>query len=505
MDNRKAIGGNNDSDQSISEEEDFESNVHGGWSISLGEATERKGRGQVLSQLDMLRDAHGLEHVTGPINTPQKRDKCIQDEGDNKRRLTCLTDRVSPCTSDEENISDEEVIMENNMLLARSISSGCENFPKVNFPVSGIDRNDETCAWSAVHREVEELVHVNENAMCSSSPAVFSKVSKSGKGVRGKAKPKFSFHLQSHKHVNDNTFMSSNGIPLLEASEFIKPINAEQSMSDLLESVKGGKIEQSIICAGQEEVSVRGNDTKHSMAALLDSFQENNVLPHGDAEVISRTKERLQLVVKRNICSLGDRTLDGDKSPDMVDSDSSSDDKVFQQNLEHIIPDSKRIKSMADQFQEAIGEATARDKEISFALPTHMGTGLFGKLQHVIQNEKEREMNFMKQLQAQACPEGDYFDVRILSRWLEAKLTVCSCLFIQHKEDSQWVDNCQIELKKGRKYTVMFSSRSCGDIELEVGNSIRIYSPWKEVRVMEKDEIVILSTYFSQIHLINEW
>ena len=68
------------------------------------------------------------------------------------------------------------------MLLARSISPGCENFPKVNFPVSGIDRNDETCAWSAVNREVEELVHVNENAMCSSSPAVFSKVSKSGKG-----------------------------------------------------------------------------------------------------------------------------------------------------------------------------------------------------------------------------------------------------------------------------------------------------------------------------------
>lgn len=80
--------------------------------------------------------------------------------------------------------------------------------------------------------------------------------------------------------------MSSNGIPLLEASEFIKPMNAEQSMSDLLESFKGGKIEQSNIHAGQEEVSVRGNDTKHSMAAFLDSFQENNVLPHGDAEVV---------------------------------------------------------------------------------------------------------------------------------------------------------------------------------------------------------------------------
>lgn len=28
---------------------------------------------------------------------------------------------------------------------------------------------------------------------------------------------------------------------------------------------------------------------------------------------------------------------------------------------------------MADQFQEAIGVASATDEEISFALPTHMG------------------------------------------------------------------------------------------------------------------------------------
>lgn len=498
MDHHKSIPENYESDQSISEDEDCEGNVHGGWSISLGEATETKGRGQVLSQLEILRDARGLEHVIGPSNTPQKRDKlfCIQDEVDDKRQLTCLADRVSTCTSDEENISDEEVIKENNMLLVRSISSGCGNFQKVNFPVSRIVRNDEECAWSAVNREVEELVHVNENAMCSSSPAIFSKMSKSGKGVRGKAKPKFSFHLQSHKNANGDTSM-----PVLEASESVKPVTAEQSMSDLLEFFKGGRIEQSNIHVVQDDVSVGENCTKHSMAVLLDSFRESNALPQGDAKVISRTKERLQLVVKRNVCSLGDRTLDADKSPDILDTDlsTSSDEKVFHQNLEHIIPESKRKKSMADQFQEAIGVGSARDEEISFALSTHMGTGLFGKLQHVIQNEKERDVNFMKQLQAQACMEGSYFDVRILSRWLEAKLTVCSCTFIRHKEDSQWVDNCQIELKTGRTYSIMFSSRSCGDVELEVGNLIRIYSPWKEICVVEKNEIVILSTYFSQI------
>ncbi|XP_074355363.1 uncharacterized protein LOC141695033 isoform X1 [Apium graveolens] len=498
MDHHKSIAENYESDESVSEEEeDCEDHVQGGWSITLGETTEKKGRGQVLSQLEILRDARGLEHLIGPSNTPQKRDKllCIQDGVDDKRQLTCLADRVSTCTSDEENISDEEVLKENNRFLVRYISSGCGNFQKVNFPVSRIARNDDE--WSAVNREVEELVHVTENARCSSTAAIFSKLSKSGKGVRDKAKPKFSFHLQSHKNVSGDTSM-----PLLEAYKSIKPVTAEQSMSDLLKKFfKGGKIEQSNIHSVQDDVSVGENYTKDSMAVLLDSFRENNALHQGDTKVISSTKERLRLAVKRNIRSLGDRTLDGDESPDILDTDSStsSDNKVFNQNPEHIIPESKRKKSMADQFQEAIGVASARDEENSFVLPTHLGTGLFGKLQHVIQNEKERDIKFMKQLQSQACLEGSYFDVKISSRWLEGKLTVCSCTFIRHKEDSQLVDNCQIELKTGRAYTIMFSSRSCGDVELEVGNLIRIYPPWKNVSVVEKNEIVILSTYFSQI------
>lgn len=151
---------------------------------------------------------------------------------------------------------------------------------------------------------------------------------------------------------------------------------------------------------------------------------------------------------------------------------------------------------MADHFQEAFCAASTRDERILFALPKHSGTGLFGKLQRVMQNEKERDMNFTKRLQAQASLKGSYFDVRILSRSLEAKLTVCSCSFIQQNE---WVDNHQIERKIGRTTIVIFNSRLCSDIELEVGNLIRIYPPWKEVRIMAKDEIVILSTYFSQI------
>lgn len=75
-------------------------------------------------------------------------------------------------------------------------------------------------------------------------------------------------------------------MPLLEASESIQPVTAEQSMSDLLEFFKGGKIEQSNKHAVQDDVSVRENYTRDSMAVLLDSFWKNNALPQGDTKVV---------------------------------------------------------------------------------------------------------------------------------------------------------------------------------------------------------------------------
>ncbi|KAF8006538.1 hypothetical protein BT93_K0746 [Corymbia citriodora subsp. variegata] len=51
----------------------------------------------------------------------------------------------------------------------------------------------------------------------------------------------------------------------------------------------------------------------------------------------------------------------------------------------------------------------------------------------------------------------------------------------------------------GRKRTVIFNSRICNDVDLEIGNLIRIYSPWKEVQVMGYEKSIILSTYFSHV------
>lgn len=68
------------------------------------------------------------------------------------------------------------------MLPTQPISLWHESTNKGSFPGFGITRKDEECAWSAATREVEALVHLNENAACSSSHTGFSKVNRSCKG-----------------------------------------------------------------------------------------------------------------------------------------------------------------------------------------------------------------------------------------------------------------------------------------------------------------------------------
>lgn len=98
--------------------------------------------------------------------------------------------------------------------------------------------------------------------------------------------------------------------------------------------------------------------------------------------------------------------------------------------------------------------------------------------------------------------EASCIDVKILSRFFEAKLTVCNCSLVENEESSQQGESYQI-LKECRRRlnTVIFSSRACGDVELEVANLIRIHPPWKEVQVTGSDKIIILATYFSQMSI----
>ncbi|KAH7578390.1 hypothetical protein JRO89_XS01G0375800 [Xanthoceras sorbifolium] len=65
-------------------------------------------------------------------------------------------------------------------------------------------------------------------------------------------------------------------------------------------------------------------------------------------------------------------------------------------------------------------------------------------------------------------------------------------------QDPQWPERFQTVVNIWER-TVIFNARICCDVDLEVGNLIRIHKPWKEVQVSGNDESIILSTYFSQI------
>ncbi|XP_058179734.1 uncharacterized protein LOC131298343 isoform X1 [Rhododendron vialii] len=451
---KTTFAGNYDSDQSISEEEDLASD----WPencIALCGTEERKEQIQIQSQLEVLRDTHERDHGTETSTVSNKRQTgffsdeevefpVFHDDGGfiSSPRLASL------CNSEEEILSDNENPQEAGL-----------RFPETE---KGL------CPWSVVTKEAEALAHLTENARCSSLRAVASKENKHVKGGQGKSKSKFLFHFQSHKEdmplpvsSNPEVSISSKFLPLLQGLE-----------------------------------AVDKSTTTNSMAELLDSYQEKT----NSKMYKSMEAQRMQLVDERSVSLSGKIDMDNNIPPEDLDTESSSDDGVSPQdnaqNLGLIIPDSVQ-KAMSDKFQEAFGAASANEEGLH--LPLH-GLGLFGKLQRVMQREKKTEVDFMKKLEigANLKDEATCFDVEILSRCLEAKLTVCCCLLRRDNEGFQLTESLQMA-KGGQRRTliIIFSSRVCEDVELEVGNLICIHSPWNEV--LGKDEVIILSAYFSQI------
>ncbi|KAL0459676.1 UNVERIFIED_CONTAM: ATPase family AAA domain-containing protein 1 [Sesamum latifolium] len=161
-----------------------------------------------------------------------------------------------------------------------------------------------------------------------------------------------------------------------------------------------------------------------TMASVSDSDEE--II--SDDEIKGRER-RVQMVLKGNKSSFGCRNLedDDDDLPETLDSGlpSRSDDEENPQSLKSMIP-----RTMADQFHEAFGTVSAIDERPHLAFLDHSGSsGVYGKLQQVMLSEREKDMDYLKNISAGISSKDDrmYISVRILSRSLEAKLIVCSC------------------------------------------------------------------------------
>ncbi|KAL0389621.1 UNVERIFIED_CONTAM: Autophagy-related protein 18a [Sesamum calycinum] len=135
------------------------------------------------------------------------------------------------------------------------------------------------------------------------------------------------------------------------------------------------------------------------------------------------------MVLKRNKSSFGCRKLDDDddlpEAPD-IGLPCCSDDEENPQSLQSMIP----MRTIGNQFHEAFGTVSAIDERPHLAFLDHSGSsGIYGKLQQVMLREKEKDMDYLKNISAGISLKDDrmYIPVRNLSRSLEAKLIVCSC------------------------------------------------------------------------------
>ncbi|XP_014523697.1 uncharacterized protein LOC106779986 isoform X2 [Vigna radiata var. radiata] len=160
----------------------------------------------------------------------------------------------------------------------------------------------------------------------------------------------------------------------------------------------------------------------------------------------------------------------------------------------------KKTQTMTERFLEALGTSSVITEETHVGAHNSLSDGLSGRLQQMMLKEKETDMDFWKKLKAGARPDSQLgcFDVKIISRYHDGKLTVCHCSFGKCRENFLLQDNYEgMEFggSKSSHSTIIFSPRVCNNVDLVVGNVIRIHPPWKEVQV--GNDNIILCTYFS--------
>ncbi|XP_029117009.1 uncharacterized protein [Elaeis guineensis] len=467
-------------------------------------------------------------------------------EDENPAAVQSQPRKVQYSDSGDESISDEE----NAEFTRLSFTSAAAKVQgSYNYNFEGRNQ-DEACASSAVREQVNELACLHTKTPSPSIPSDVYEVKKGHRSMylhflfvffilkfcdnfisetggtiafisrgidwicnpllkvgRGRAKPKFSIHSQSHdeelpwfhevKGRNEDFSKEVSEGP--ERQNYFEHRPSGNLMTELLENLQK---ENDELPAGLLAHEQRG--ALLSISELLDNLQDKDVQSNGASNLLlqhAKTKnKRAYFAGKRMLPNLGTRTLDDEDPLEVIVGGMSSEDEEVDQNHLSLATQKSKGQTMTDLFQEAFNSSTMEGP--LFPTSWQAGAGYHERLQQVMQIEKEKHVEFLKQLQTGQSPLSGSrcMNVQILSRSLEGKLTVCRCLLDEsNKSSSCGKGSHKCTDDRGTlKRTVIFSSKVCDNVELDVGNLVRIHPPWKEVQV-SKDEKIILCTYFSLV------
>ncbi|XP_028771147.1 uncharacterized protein LOC114728407 isoform X1 [Neltuma alba] len=486
-----------DSDQSISEEEDSNDGFLEP-AVSLDPSANNQEELPLPVRLDFLRgaskrslDGNGSKSFEKPTGVLHEDEVELPDF--KEVEFSHLSGEIVANSSDEEVISEDE-----GKTILQRIVTGFRTKGRELYKDGACSIRSEQAGH--VNEEYEPLLHLKESVPCSGSDDASSKANRCSDGIWSKARPKFSRQSLSHKHELSGTLISNcdrsmpfeiHGLP--QTIEPVSPGISACSIESYLEDDDevGNNLETKP--AEEEEYVARGLNL-HSMADLVDNLQDKacSYLSH-----YRKTRGKKAKHFSTRSRSLLQDSSNGEDSPEPVDSGSSSDNEVSDQNMKIASPE-KKLQTMADRFQQALGASSVTDEGTYVAALKSSGSGIFGNLLRVMQKEKERDVNFLEESQAGANPRSGLggVDVKIISRYLDGKLIVCCCSFCKYTEEFLLLDDSKRMVCGGQERTIIFNPR-VSDVDLEVGNMIRIHPPWKEVQVGNDD--VILCTYFSEI------
>ncbi|KAJ7977529.1 Kinetochore protein [Quillaja saponaria] len=456
---------NPDSDQSISDEEEFDQGCLGDC-VSLDGSAQKKEELPLPVRLEILRGNHEQNFVgrSTHLSLEKQAGVPLQDDVempdfDTQGKSSHSSRVVIGHVSDEEVITDDEG---NRVLSKSSIVTRTRKLQKNLFHII---RNEQD---GAIHKESEAVKAMNGSTLSSASYAAYAKANGSGHGIWGKAERKIS-QLQSHKvgscpplHAYNENNMAFKIERLPKTLEAVEPGTSVDVIGDSLEGVQEEEKQLWSVPAEVEALACGSN--MRSMAELFDNLQDMANLPSGSArkylpQHCRQRGKRVQLIPDRNISHLGDKTIDSEDSSETLAGGSSSDDTINDQHLKLVFPE-KKLQTMADRFQEALGASSLTDEGSFVAAPISIGAGIFGKLQQVMQIEKERDLTFLKlQSVANTNNEPGCIDVNILARYLDAKLTVCYCSFGDYKQKSLLPGSLKSMARGGNEKTISLQSK----------------------------------------------
>ncbi|XP_020976600.1 uncharacterized protein LOC107639083 isoform X5 [Arachis ipaensis] len=446
---------NHDSDQSISDDDVDEpddacpNDVVSVKTLKASAAASSKEELPLPVRLDFLKVVTGISNqnlagtssslsIKEPTDTPPEDEVEMPEfnEGDSNSILG----EVAANSSDEEVIQDEG----NTVLSIRELRKYGPQFVRYKQVRVSNERS-------------EAVLPSKESSSCSELHASTSRADRCV--VWRKAKLRISMSSLSHKCGNFGPSMSDR-LPEKKADG---PWASATLDSNHTEDNNGVELSSDTEPAEAEAIAPGPN--LPSMADLFENLQDKTHLafpvstfqyfPHG------QTRGKTGHTVQKSRSDLPDMIADSEDSPDLVDSGSSSDNEESDQHM-RITFCGKKTQTMADRFQEALGASSV------IAEGTHVG----------VHNSLSTELEYLERC-SRSCRQ------RKKEIWTFGK------------SYNLELDQIHFPSTNNGESTIIFSPRVCDNVDLEVGNLIRIHPPWKEIQV--GNDRMILCTYFSQI------